>query len=175
MKGKVLLIFKNINKTDTFLARLKRKKRRCKPCPRDKKGTSWWWGKRKHAAEAGILSWNQGNTALDHDWLREHISHWPEMGRPGEPVGKIGSELNLEGQGVLWQADAGWEKNPEERKPQANTQRQGGVVWLVWYVCWKAGVMVPWGGRSTAQRQITKDLKLLTNEAKLYFLRKGNR
>ena len=35
--------------------------------------------------------------------------------------------------------------------------------------------MVPWGGRSTAKRQITKDLKLLTNEAKLYFLRKGNR
>lgn len=26
MKGKVLLIFKNINKTDTFLARLKRRR-----------------------------------------------------------------------------------------------------------------------------------------------------
>ena len=73
----------------------------------------------------------------------------------------------------LWQGDAGWEKNPEERKSQANTQRQGGVVWLMWYVCWKAGVMVPWGERTIAQRQITRDLKLLTNEANLYFFKKG--
>lgn len=33
--------------------------------------------------------------------------------------------------------------------------------------------MVLWGGRTTAQRQITKDLKLLSNEAKLYFFKKG--
>ena len=103
---------------------------------RDKKGTSWWWGRRKHASETGSLSWNQGNTALDHDWLHKHTSHWPQVGRPGGPVGKIRSELNLEGQGVLWQADAGWEKNPEERKSQANRgiwcAFRGSMVWCGW-------------------------------------------
>lgn len=33
--------------------------------------------------------------------------------------------------------------------------------------------MVPWGERTIAQRQITRDLKLLTNEANLYFFKKG--
>lgn len=32
---------------------------------------------------------------------------------------------------------------------------------------------VLWGGRTIAQRQITSDLKLLTNEANLYFFKKG--
>lgn len=67
------------------------------------------------------------------------------MGRPGEPVGKIGLNWTLKDKGS-YDKDADGEKS-RRKETQANTQRQGGVVWLVWYVCWKAGVMVPWGGR----------------------------
>ena len=34
---------------------------------------------------------------------------------------------------------------PGKQRDLVCIQRQHGVVWLVWYVCWKAGVMVPWG------------------------------
>lgn len=130
-------------------------------------------GKEKHAAEAGILSWNQGNTALDHDWLRRHISHWPEKWEAREPVGKIGSELNLEGQGS-WQADAGWEKKSRRKETPGKHSEAG---WCGGW-CGMYAERLGWWYHAEEGAQLRgrlqKDLKLLTNELNFIF-KKGNR